>query len=176
LVRQRQNGTSSDQNEEIPRESTIEGEKMNEVAADEFTQSLDQDLAPGWKPVEGDVVVGKVTALTRGWSDYTQSYYPILTIHDEASNEDVSVHAFHTALRSRLEALRPSIGDRVGIKMGPKLPLKNRPSQTVQTYTVKVEGKTEDVWGNLDKPKTTASRVQQDAPASEVQDDSDIPF
>lgn len=143
-----------------------------------FEESLDQELAEGWRPEEGDKIIGKIVNMTKGWSDYQQQYYPIIVVHDEVTDRDVSVHAFHTALARRLIALKPRVGDRIGIKMGPKVPLKGNPKQSVQTYTCRVEGKQEDIWADIQDPRAVTDRSRGPAvPASEAPiPDDDIPF
>lgn len=145
-----------------------------EQVAEEF--GLNEELPEGWRPEEGSVLIGKVIGLTKGWSDYQQQYYPIVMVEDEATGKPVAVHAFHFVLMDRLTSLRPVLGERIGIKMGAKVPLKGNPKQTVQTYTVKVEGRTEDVWNEVKTPRTQAPAAQVNAPATAIESDDDIPF
>jgi len=154
-------------------------------AAAEF--GLSDALPEGWRPEDGSLIIGRITRLTKGWSDQRQEFYPILVIHDELTDKDVAVHGFHFVLLDRLTALRPQEGERIGIKMGPKVPLKSNPNRSVQTYTVKVEGRSEDVWGDITNPRTanttqsvvkvqgTGSR-QEEIPVADAHSDDDIPF
>lgn len=138
--------------------------------------ALDQELPAGWKPNEGDKLIGKVIGLSKGWSDYQEQYYPIIMIHDDETNTDVSVHAFHSALANRLMALKPEVGETIGIKMGPKVPLKRNPAQSVQTYTVKVKGRSEKIWEDMKDPRAAAATAATQAPVGAAQSDDDIPF
>lgn len=133
------------------------------------------DLPEGWKPEPGDKVVGKVVGLQKGWSDYTDSYYPIVVIHDEVTDEPMTVHGFHFVLKDRLASLRPRLGERIGIKMGDKIPSKDG-KRSIQTYTVKIDGRTEDIWDDIKNPRTAAAAAQTNAPATAIESDDDIPF
>lgn len=133
------------------------------------------DIPDGWRPEEGDIILGKVLSLSTGWSDEKEAYYPILVIEDEISGKPVAVHAFHAALLDRLSKLKPEQGERVGIKMGPKVPLKSNPNRTVQTYTVKVDGRTEQIWDQFAPRRRGTAPVQEELPDATGSDD-DIPF
>ena len=137
---------------------------MNDVS-----DALDEGYADGWRPDEGDKIVGTIVGLSKGWSDYRQGFYPIVTIHDEATGKDIAVHGFHHALNRELIALKPKLGERIGIKCGAKVKTKDG-KRNVQTYTVKVEGRTEDIWGSLSAP--TPELVTNDP----AHDSDDLPF
>jgi len=151
-----------------------------QTAAEQF--GLSDALPEGWRPEEGDLVIGKILSMTKGWSDYQQSYYPILVIHNELTDEDIAIHGFHFVMLDRLTSLRPKVGERIGIKMGPKIPLKGNPKQSVQTYTIKVDGRSEDIdWDDIQSPRTQPTseqdRLRQTSiPVTDVQSDDDIPF
>src|SRR5438046_64171 len=74
-----------------------------------------QQGGKGWKPKDGDEVQGILRAIDKGWSDWSQDFYPILTIEREDGSL-VAVHAFHSVLFSRLMTLRPRVGEYVGVK------------------------------------------------------------
>jgi hypothetical protein len=138
------------------------------------------ELPEGWRPDEGSTIIGPVTELTTGWSDQQQSYYPIVVIHDELTDKDIAVHCFHFALKEKVTTLRPTVGERIGIRMGAKVPLKSNPSRSVQTYTVKIDGRTEDIWDKVDNPRVAAPAAQTQGRLVDVepdaQSDDDIPF
>lgn len=144
------------------------------AAAEEF--GLSDAIPEGWRPEEGSTIIGKVIGLTKGWSDQSMSNYPIVIIHDEITDKDVAVHGFHYVLRDRLGSLRPAVGERIGIKMGPKVPLKSNPSQSVQTYTVKIDGRSEDIWSDLPSPRQQRQLSTDDIPSTPAGSDDDIPF
>lgn len=129
------------------------------------------DLPEGWRPEEGDVLVGTVLDVTKGWSDYTNDFYPIVVIQPKGKDKPaVSVHAFHAVLRNRLVELRPVAGETIGIKFGGVVKSKDG-KRDISTYNVKVEGRTADVWGDLGgTPREAATVVTRDAA------DDDIPF
>lgn len=110
------------------------------------------EYAEGWRPEEGETLIGEVTGLDIGWSKYpppSGSQYPIVTVRDEDSGAEVAVHCFHAALRSKMTTLRPVLGERIGIQYKGKRASKTDPSQEVAVYVVKVQGRTADVWGSL---------------------------
>jgi hypothetical protein len=128
---------------------------------------MNLEEAKGWRPEEGDTIIGTVTDVGRAYSDYTNDYYPLITIQPEGGDEEpVAVHAFHFTLKKRLTELRPEVGDYIGIKYHGTRPKKNNPKQTVAVYTAKLgtHRSTASVWDSM----TT------DDPATEV-DPSDIP-
>jgi hypothetical protein len=123
------------------------------------------------------LIVGRVVSSTMGWSDESESFYPIIVIKDEHTSKPVSVHAFHAALQTRLAALEPKAGERIAIKMGPKIPLKNNPSRSVQTYVVRVEGRDEQVdWSQFKRERQPAPPSDQLELTQSGHDDDDIPF
>jgi hypothetical protein len=125
----------------------------------DFSDLVEADLAPGWRPKEGDKLVGKVTDLTLGWSDYTQSNYPIVTVHDEDKDEDVAIHCFHYVLKKKMEELKPQVGERIGVAMTGSKPSKDG-RRTITLYSVKVEGRSTDIWGatpDVTPPKSAPS-------------------
>lgn len=146
---------------------------------------LQTPQAEGWRPEENDTLIGIVQAVSRGWSDQGEKFYPIVTISVENGTQkdgetvpagtDIAIHGFHFALGKRMIELQPVAGERVGIKMGAKVPTKDG-KRTVQTYTFKVEGRDVDVWGSFDAPAPTKTgTVQEELPTTSV-DDDDIPF
>ena len=132
------------------------------------------DIPEGWRPTEGSIIVGTVIRSTMGYSDQSEDYYPILIVHDERTDSDISVHAFHSVLKKRLAELKPNNGERIGIKMGAKVPLKSNPQRSVQTYVVKVEGRDESV--DWDKIGQQAVPKEAEEVSEEQAKDEDLPF
>lgn len=155
-------------------------------------QSVEVGEAPGWKPEVGDVLIGTVSDLSTGWSDYKNAYYPIVTIDPELDNcipnpprsdaepgSPIAVHGFQFVLEDKFTALRPAQGERIAIKMGPQIPTKDG-KRSVQTYTVKMD-RAEDIWSKVQSPRTSAEQAptrsaQQSIPVTDVASDDDIPF
>ena len=153
----------------------------------EFTETLEAGDAAGWKPEEGDVLVGVVSGLSKGWSDYKNGFYPIVTItpdlerctpnpprSDTEPGAAIAVHGFQFVLEDRFTALKPMPGERIGIKVGPKIPTKDG-KRTVQTYTVKMD-RTEDIWQDIRNPRLAAQTVQGTPVTQQQLTDDDIPF
>lgn len=145
---------------------------------------MDLTYAEGWRPTEGDTVVGKVTDLAMGASQFGR--YPIVTIAPDGGGDAVAVHAFHVGLKNRLAELRPQVGERIGIKYVGKRPVKSNPSQEVAVYIVKMERAPAGVWDQVageNAPVVTAPpsdvpvNADDFAPQAQLQQgDDDIPF
>jgi hypothetical protein len=79
-----------------------------------LADALDRDPPPGWRPEEGEKLVGVLVSVgMSNEGDYGS--YPIAVVRREDGSE-VAVHAFHEVLRSELQRAKPNIGDTVGIK------------------------------------------------------------
>lgn len=148
-----------------------------------MSNDMNFELAPGWRPAEGDVIVGKVTDLARQRSNVNeQAYYPIITVTVESpvtvaagenetrtaeTGESVAVHCFHGVLKARIIELRPEVGDRLGIKfLSQTVRDKNaKGGNTPNVYVVKVEGKQVDIYSGMTHP-------YEDAPTVNTQDES----
>lgn len=160
--------------------------------SDSLAEQANVGEAPGWKPEEGDLLIGRVVDLSTGWSDYKNAYYPIVTIQPELDVCDpnpphtdaepgspIAVHGFQFVLEDKFTALRPAQGERIAIKMGPQIPTKDG-KRSVQTYTVKMD-RTEDIWDKVKSPRAAAEQAptrsgQQSIPVTDVASDDDIPF
>lgn len=138
-------------------------------------QDLDQAYAEGWRPEEGSVIVGTVTDLGRGWSDYKNDYYPIVTVMDDKTQTEVAIHCFQTVLERKMKELKPKVGEKIGVKFLGKHPTKNGKNE-VANYTVKVEGRTVDPWEDFAPSPSSVQRQAEPVPGSPVGDDDDIPF
>lgn len=74
---------------------------------------LNSESAPGWRPEPGEQLVGTIVEIGTAHGDYGE--YPLLVV-ERTDGTDVSVHAFHTVLKSELASKRPTEGDVIGIK------------------------------------------------------------
>lgn len=141
------------------------------------------DYAEGWNPSEGDVLIGTITDLGLGWSDWRGGNYPIVTIQpdrDGAGNElaPVALHCFHHSLFARVTALRPIVGERIGVKFKGKSKTKDG-KRTVAQYVVRIEGRSaEDQQGFWDRmPNVNAVPAEATAAAAAAGDsEPDLPF
>ena len=147
---------------------------------------MDLSYAKGWRPEEGDTIIGVVADVAMGRSSQgAQRMYPIITITPDDGGEAVAVHCFHAALHNRMLELRPQVGERIGIQFKGMAEHKTNPNQTVAQYVARIEGRSADVWGALTaqdaaiRPQRSTSDTPADvsdfAPPT-VADDDDIPF
>lgn len=134
---------------------------------------LTAEFAEGWRPEEGDTLVGVVTDLSSAWSDYTSSFYPIITVRKDDGSE-VAVHCFHHSLKTRMVALRPTVGEKIGIKYKGKQKTKDG-KREVAVYIVRIEGRSEDIWGSMSAPVPASNPPVQQSDFTPPTDD-DIPF
>lgn len=141
------------------------------------------EQAQGWRPEAGALLVGKITELNAGWSDYLNASYPIVVIADE-SNEGhpVAVHAFHQVLWRRLAQLKPKVGERIAIKFDGQVPSKDG-KRKISLYTVKIAGRDAEMdWSAMQPPggaaPATVEISQQDfkLPEGDKPDPDDFPF
>jgi hypothetical protein len=116
---------------------------------------MDLEYAKGWKPEEGDVLVGTVTNVDFGWSEY-RGEYPIITVQPEGGGDPVALHCFHDALFNRMSSLRPGIGERIGVQYKGKAPSKSNPRNTVARYVVRIDGRSTDPWAGRTQPERQA--------------------
>jgi hypothetical protein len=139
--------------------------------------------ATGWRPNEGDQLVGVVISLDKGWSDYKNSFYPIVTLKSDDGTV-TNVHCFHAVLERRMLSLAPAIGDKLRITMQGKSRTKDG-KREVTNYTVESNRKQdsgafwEGLGGSQSAPATARSApvetedfTQQELSA----EDEPIPF
>lgn len=132
----------------------------------------------GWRPEDGDVLTGTVHAVSKAWSDWTNEFYPLVTVKT-ADGALVDVHAFHATLKARLMELRPEVGSEIEVAYLGKRPTKDG-KREVAVYKVTVPGETgANTWDALDRQQTVNARaaVTGDVPAdTSGLGDDDIPF
>src|SRR5438552_2700654 len=102
--------------------------------SDDFAAQAEKDFAPAWMAEIGDKIVGKVTQISEGWSDQSESYYPIVTIHNEHTDKEEAVHAFWIALQRELMKWRPAIGERIAIVRKEDKPNKIKGRKPIKIY------------------------------------------
>lgn len=138
----------------------------------------------GWRPEAGDTISGPVAAVSKAWSEWTNAFYPLVTIQttDPGNGETklVDVHAFHHTLQSRLMDIKPQVGDVLEIAYLGKRPTKDE-KRTVAIYKVTAPGETgAEVWADLSGQAGRASRaaVTGDVPPDTegLPGNDDIPF
>lgn len=67
--------------------------------------------APAWIPAPDTTMTAKFVALRKGGIDSEYGVYPMLTVENIETGEYVTVHAFHTLLKTRILEMRPKLGD-----------------------------------------------------------------
>lgn len=141
-----------------------------------------QQESQGWRPEPGDVVDGKLVSLTRGWSDWLQGHYPILTIHDKDQKRDIDVHCFHQVLHERLLELRPKIGDMLRVEYRGQVKSQDG-KRTISIYNITApDDDGSNVWDMLSSEPQKAARVARPAVQQRSQETledapgDDIPF
>lgn len=129
----------------------------------------------GWRPEPGDVLTGTVSGIEKGWSDYTNSFYPIVTVKQEDGTL-TSVHCFHEILRQRMIDLRPEIGSEITVTCGERKPTKDG-KREFQTYTVTVPGETgASTWDALGAQPAKAAQSAGQQQSLKDENGDDIPF
>lgn len=132
------------------------------------------DESTGWRPSPGDTLAGPIVAITKAWSDWTNSFYPLVTIHDETQDKDIDVHCFHHTLQSRLMETRPKVGDKLEIAYLGKQRTKDG-KRTVAVYRLNVPGADgQAVWDSLDAQTPAAARAAKQGSIPDTQEE--IPF
>lgn len=153
-----------------------------------MSEDMNLEIAPAWRPTVGDVLVGEVTDVNRGWSDQAEKYYPIITVqpekparilkegkeNDSTDDKDfeyqegpVAVHCFHTVLYMRMVELRPELGNRIGVKYvsaTEKSKVKGTKGNTPAIYNVRIDGRASDVWDAMEQdPRLVAAKAKNAA-------------
>lgn len=140
--------------------------KKNAAQADGQGLNL-QKGGEGWRPEVDDEVRGILRSIDKGWSDWTGSYYPILTIEQDGGKL-VSVHCFHSVLLNRVLQLKPREGEYVGCKFFGSEKT-NDGKRTVQLYAfdvVRAEARDSDPYAGIEQAhESSAEREGEPAAA-----------
>lgn len=144
---------------------------------------LDKDYAEGWRPKEGDSIVGVVTDIDTGYSEYNLLTYPIVTV-ERGDGSQVALHCFHDVLRKRILQLEPTLGETLGVLYKGKKPSKDG-RREIAVYTVKVKGRgNKNPYASMKTPQPQAqpaidpnpNKTIDDVSTSQADDPDDIPF
>lgn len=123
---------------------------------------ISEDYAEAWMPSEGDSLIGHVSEIAVGNSEY--GTYPIVTVMT-AGGDRWAIHAFHTVLHDAIVDAAPDIGEEVAVKyMGRVLPREKRALKLVgkelekamqesgyEAYRFIVNRAPANVWGQFRK-------------------------
>lgn len=115
----------------------------SDAAQTDFMSQLDVQGAEGWKPNEGDTIVGTMQNITAS-NPGQYGIYPIVTLVTE-EGELVNVHCFHQTLRNRLLEKRPRIGEKLAIRYNGRVQGKDKNRSAYYNYSVVVDRPTDDV-------------------------------
>jgi spore germination protein YaaH len=135
--------------------------------------------AEGWMPKPGDMVTGDITDIDFFTGDY--GTYPILTIMDEETGDEIAVHCFHTVLKNEIAKKQPAVGDYCGIVYHGKKEGK-RGGGSYESYRVRFErvtGFEEPKWDTMQKEARDEMQEQgidSQTEATAPPEDDDIPF
>lgn len=140
---------------------------------------LDKDYAEGWRPKEGDSIVGEVTDIDTGYSEYNNLTYPIVTVKRQGTDELVALHCFHDVLRKRILQLEPKIGEILGVLYKGKKPSRDG-RREIAVYTVKVKDRgVRDPYASMKQQKSidpNPNKTQDDIQAEAEPTEDEIPF
>lgn len=105
-------------------------------------------MPEGWRPTEGDILEGTVSEVSAGWSDYSNSSYPIVTVKQEDGTEK-NAHCFHYVLFNAIKSKRPRVGERIRIiYVGQKKT--NDGKRNVSIYKVETPDRPQDATSTYD--------------------------
>ena len=83
----------------------------------ELQKQINIRSARGWRPADGETIVGTVAHIGARESEYGK--YPVVTLAADTDDPDtvkyVAVNAFHTLLKSALYEIKPQVGDRLAV-------------------------------------------------------------
>lgn len=97
----------------ITRVRSSHNEETRPALDEELAERLEEEYAEAWRPEPGEKLIGRVVSL-RTWSGPFGAY-PIVVV-EQTNGVQRSVHAFRQVLATELAAIRPEVGERIGIK------------------------------------------------------------
>ena len=94
--------------------------------------------ARGWRPADGETVVGTVAHIGARESEYGK--YPVVTLAADTGDPEtvnyVAVNAFHSILKAGLFQLKPKVGDRLAVTYHGKIQPEKPGANAYHSYTV----------------------------------------
>jgi len=112
---------------------------------------MDAPAAEAWRPGEPkdypdhpNPLVGTVVEVSEGDGDYGS--YPILYIRDDSGNE-WRWHVYGSVAQNRVIALRPSVGDEIGVKFLGTEPSKVKGYAPYKNWKIVLDKKSGDAAG-----------------------------
>lgn len=114
----------------------------------------DGDYPDAWRPEIGEILVGELVRYSRGHTTYGEAVIAIVS--HEGTGELAAVWLLHHVLLDEFRKLRPSPGERIGIK---RLPDAERAQNPYQRFIVRV-----------DRPDEVPDALGPDPRSQETQD------
>lgn len=148
---------------------------------------LSREGGEGWRPKEGDKLVGTISTIGNRYSDWHNGFYPMLTVTTEDGSTvggkaiepgtQIAFHAFHSIPFRRLLELKPLEGERIGIAYhGSKETADGK--RKAELYTIRVDrekGQGPDPYAGLRAPGGKDVKAENKV-ARETETPDDLPF
>lgn len=109
----------------------------------ELQKQINIRSARGWRPADGETVIGTVAHIGARESEYGK--YPVVTLAADTNDPEavnyVAVNAFHSTLKTALYEVKPKVGDRLsityhGTAAGKRIDPKTKEKVQYHVYTV----------------------------------------
>lgn len=103
----------------------------------ELQKQINIRSARGWRPADGETVVGTVAAITSRESEYGR--YPVVTLAADTDDPEtvnyVAVNAFHSILKNALYEIKPKVGSRLAVTYHGKVQPEKAGANAYHSYT-----------------------------------------
>jgi hypothetical protein len=104
----------------------------------ELQKQINIRSARGWRPADGETVVGTVAAITSRESEYGK--YPVITLAADTDDPEtvnyVAINAFHSILKNGLYEVKPAVGSRLAVTYHGKIQPEKAGANAYHSYTV----------------------------------------
>jgi hypothetical protein len=127
--------------------------------------------AEAWRPTPGARLIGTAVDIDSRETEF--GTYPVITLREDESGNEVAVHAFHTVLKNAFARRPPRIGERLGVRYLGKSP------KGYEAYRVVFETAAEPDWNRIGVEAQAEAAVEgiEDVPEPLLEPSEDgIPF